>query len=82
MPLEEILEVPDQEVDLNLVELNDALDKLRSFNERQHQIVELRYFAGLTNEEIARSLEVSTMTVKRDWRMAKAWLHKELVGNS
>ena len=63
---------------VDLICLNDALIKLTSLHKRQAQIVELRFLAGLTVQEVARVLEVSAETVKVDWRMARAWLMKEL----
>jgi RNA polymerase sigma factor (TIGR02999 family) len=64
--------------DVNLIELDDALNALESVDPQQRQIVELRYFGGLSIEETAHTLGVSPATVKRDWRMARAWLHREL----
>lgn len=66
---------------VNLIELDDALKHLAEFDEQQCKIVELRFFGGLTIEEIARVLNISPATVKRDWVMAKAWLHKTLKNN-
>lgn len=63
---------------LDLLELNEALERLSSLDERQSQIVELRFFAGLSIEEIADVLKVSPATIKRDWTMAKTWLLREL----
>lgn len=60
--------------DVDLVELDVALQELSKRNERQAMIVELRYFGGLTIEETALALDVSTWTVKSDWRVARAWL--------
>jgi RNA polymerase sigma factor (TIGR02999 family) len=54
--------------------LNEALERLAEFDPRQSQIVELKFFAGLTVEEIAGVLELSDRTVKRDWSLARAWL--------
>ena len=54
------------------------LKDLLAFDPRQSQIVELRFFGGLTNEEIGEVLDVSPRTVKREWRMAKAWLRREI----
>ncbi len=62
----------------DLLLLNEALERLRVLDERQAQVVELRYFGGLTNVEVAAVLSVSEITVKRDWAMAKAWLFREL----
>ncbi len=63
-----------------LIALNAALDRLDQMNPRQRQVVELRYFGGLSLEETAEALGVSAMTVKRDWRAARAWLKGELRG--
>ncbi len=64
--------------DVDLVALDDALERLARFDPRQARIVELRFFGGLTIEETAEALGVSAKTVKRDWAIAKAWLHQEL----
>ena len=60
------------------VALDEALSRLAEWDPRQGQIVELRYFGGLTEQEIAETLGVSVRTVKREWRMAKAWLYAEI----
>jgi RNA polymerase sigma factor (TIGR02999 family) len=65
-------------LEVDLVALDDALNVLETIDTQQRQIVELRYFGGLNIEETAQALGVSPATVKRDWRMAKAWLHREL----
>jgi len=70
---------PIDEKDLDLLALNDALDALARTDAQQSRIVELRYFAGLTIEETAEVLQVSTATVKRDWVMAKAFLKREML---
>ncbi len=64
--------------ELDLVALDDALERLGERSERQRKIVELRFLVGLTLEEIADVLTVSVTTVKDDWRVARAWLHREL----
>ena len=56
--------------------VNDAIEQLQAFNERLARIVEYRFFAGLSEEEIADALDVSTRTVQRDWRRARAWLQR------
>jgi RNA polymerase sigma-70 factor, ECF subfamily len=61
-----------------MVALDDALKTLAAFDPRKSQIVELRFFGGLSVEETAEVLKVSPITVMRDWNMAKAWLHREL----
>jgi RNA polymerase sigma factor (TIGR02999 family) len=58
--------------------LNDALDALRSVDERSSRVVEMRYFAGMTEEDIASELDISVPTVKRDWRKARAFLFEQL----
>jgi RNA polymerase sigma factor (TIGR02999 family) len=62
----------------DLVELDAALNALAALNPRVSQVVELRYFGGLTEAETAEALHVSTDTVLRDWKFAKVWLHREL----
>ena len=64
--------------DFDLVSLDDALKNLAKFDEKQAKIVELRFFGGLTIEETAEVLEISDSTVKREWRMAKAWLKTQI----
>lgn len=63
---------------LDLVALDDALQHLAQVDPRQSQIVELRFFGGLTTEEAAEVLDVSPRTIKREWRRAKAWLYREI----
>lgn len=63
-----------------IVALNEALQELAQLDPRKAQVVELKYFGGLTYEEIAEVLDISFVTVRRDWEFAKAWLHKELSG--
>ncbi len=58
--------------------LHEALGKLEQLSERQCRVVECRFFAGMDVEETAEALDVSAVTVKRDWRAASAWLHREL----
>lgn len=61
-----------------LLALDEALDQLASLSPRQRRIVEFRYFAGLTFEEIAKMEDLSLRTVKHDWSVARAWLHREI----
>jgi RNA polymerase sigma-70 factor, ECF subfamily len=68
--------IPDRNPDL--LALDDALTSLAEFDPRKAQIIELRFFGGLTVEETASVLEVSAITVTRDWNSAKAWLYREL----
>jgi len=67
-------DVPDD----RLLFLDDALLRLEARNERYGRIVECRFFAGMSIEETAKALAISPATVKRDWMVARAWLHKEL----
>jgi len=62
----------------DLIALDNALLKLESFDHRQSRIVELRFFGGLREEEISHLLGVSVRTIKRDWSVARAWLHAEM----
>jgi RNA polymerase sigma factor (TIGR02999 family) len=64
--------------DIDLLSLNDALAKLAELDPRAAQIVELRFFGGLGNVEVAEFLRVSVRTVEDDWRTARAWLRREL----
>ncbi len=64
--------------DVDLEDLDRALTRLAAIDERQSRVVELRYFAGATNEETAEALGIAVATVKRDWTMARAWLRKQL----
>jgi RNA polymerase sigma factor (TIGR02999 family) len=61
-----------------LVALDDAMQTLANIDQRKAQVVELRYFGGLSVEETAEVLNVSAVTVKRDWRTARAWLYREM----
>jgi len=61
-----------------MIALDEALERLRAIHARQSQVVTYRFFGGLTHEEIAGVLGVSVPTVRRDWRIAKAWLNREL----
>ena len=66
---------------LDIVAVHEALDRLRSLHQRQSHVISLRYIGGLTVDEIASSLDVSTTTVERDLRLARAWLHDQLEDN-
>ena len=65
---------------LDMLALDEALNKLAELDTRQEQLVELRFFAGMNVEETAEILGVSPRTVARNWRVAKAWLRRELDG--
>jgi RNA polymerase sigma-70 factor, ECF subfamily len=66
--------------ELDVLDLDDALVRLAELDERKGSLVELRYFAGLSIEEAAESLGISSATAKREWRLARAWLRRELGG--
>jgi RNA polymerase sigma factor (TIGR02999 family) len=66
----------------DLVALDEALKRLAAFDARKSQLVELRYFGGLTEDEAAEVLGISARTVRRDWKMAKVWLLRELSDGS
>ncbi len=68
-------------IDENILDLNDALEKLEGIEERSSKIVELRFFSGLSIDETAEILKVSPATIKRDWNFAKAWLYREISQN-
>jgi RNA polymerase sigma factor (TIGR02999 family) len=62
----------------DLVALDEALEKLALLNGRQSRVVELRYFGGMNEDEVAEALKVSPRTVRSDWSLARAWLYREL----
>jgi RNA polymerase sigma-70 factor (ECF subfamily) len=64
----------------DVIAMDEVLGRLEALDPRQGRIVELRFFAGMSVEEIAEVVHVSTPTVKREWNSAKAWLHRELTG--
>ena len=74
----EVAETMSRERASELVALDEALDELAKLDPRKSRVVELRYFGGLDLEETADVLEVSVMTVRRDWRAAKAWLFRRM----
>jgi RNA polymerase sigma factor (TIGR02999 family) len=81
VPIDDVpLEMSEQRAD-ELVGLDEALSDLAKIDLRKARVVELRYFGGLSLEETAEVLEISLMTVRRDWRAAKAWLYKAVTSN-
>jgi RNA polymerase sigma factor (TIGR02999 family) len=62
----------------DLIDLHDALDRLAAFDARKAQVIELRYFGGLTREEVAEAMDLTLATVKRDLMLGEAWLRREL----
>ena len=77
--LARILALTDERA-IELIALDDALSELAGLSPRQAEIVEMRYFAGLTVEETAQALAISPATVKREWEKARAWLHARMRG--
>ena len=76
--LDDMLTAPQRSEDL--VALDQALERLASRDEEKARIVEMRFFAGMPNPQIAEALGVSLSTVERQWRLARAWLHRDLQG--
>jgi len=68
--------------DVDVVALDDALIGLAKIDPRQSRVVELRFFAGLSLEQVSEVLEIAPATVQRDWTAARAWLHREMSRNS
>ena len=77
LSLDEAL-VTSEEKGADLLALDEALERLAAIDQRQSRVVELRVFAGLTLEETAQALNISPSTVRREWSMAKAWLHRQI----
>jgi RNA polymerase sigma factor (TIGR02999 family) len=77
LPLGEVAVMSDERAD-ELVAVNTALDSLTAIDPRKSRVFELRYFGGMSTDEAAEALKVSPATVTRDWRMARAWLRREL----
>ncbi len=78
LPLENALTISVSGTDFDLLALDEALDRLAAKEAQLAKVVELRFFSGLDVVETAEVLGISESTIKRDWRMAKAWLHREL----
>ncbi len=77
LPLDELVVISEQQAD-EILALNELLEHLETLDERQYRVVECRFFGGLSVEETAAALDISAATVKRDWKMARAWLNREL----
>ncbi|MEO6051351.1 MAG: sigma-70 family RNA polymerase sigma factor [Pyrinomonadaceae bacterium] len=78
LPLDDARFVLSGEKNVDLVALDEALTQLAEFDAQQARIVELKFFAGLTIDEIAEILRISPATIKREWNSAMAWLHSEI----
>ena len=72
----------DRKNPIDILDLNDALDKLSRQNPRAARVVELKFFGGLSGDEMAEELKVTRVTVQNDWRYARAWLYSELGSDS
>ena len=75
--LDDVAEISDEKAS-ELIALDEAMRELAKVDARRARVVELRYFGGLSNDEIAAVLEISVNTVMRDWNLARAWLHRAL----
>jgi RNA polymerase sigma factor (TIGR02999 family) len=78
LTFDDAIETPGGEKSVDLLALDEALEKLEELDPRQARVVELRYFAGLSIEETGEALGISSATVKREWQMARAWLREGL----
>jgi RNA polymerase sigma factor (TIGR02999 family) len=78
LPIEEEILVVSNEKSVELLALDEALENLAKLDPQKSKIVELRYFGGLSVEETAEVMGVSPITIKRQWRMAKAWLYGQI----
>lgn len=78
VPIEDVLNVVPDKAGVDLIAVDDALRRLETHDQRQAKVVELRYFCGLSIEDTAAVLELSTSTVRAEWTLAKAWLKAHL----
>jgi RNA polymerase sigma factor (sigma-70 family) len=76
-----LVEAPSGRPDVELIALEEALERLAALDERKSKVVELKFFGGLTIEEIAEVLKVSGATVEREWAFARAWLYDAIEGS-
>ena len=67
-----------QQPEVDMIALDEAMKQLAELDERKSRIVELKFFGGMTTEEAAEVLSISTATVQREWRLARAWLYKAI----
>ena len=77
LPLDDVVVMTEERAE-EVLALDEALQRLKHLNERGHQVVECRFFGGMSIEETAIALDISPATVKRDWNLARAWLNREL----
>jgi RNA polymerase sigma-70 factor, ECF subfamily len=78
LPLDEAFQIASNEKSVDLIALDDALNRLAKMDARQAKVVELRYFSGLSIDETAEVLGIANSTVRLDWNLAKAWLKQEI----
>ncbi len=78
LPIDDVLQIRSPERSVDMIDLDEALSRLARLDERQAKVVELRYFVGLSIDEVAGILGLSNATVRLDWTMAKAWLREQL----
>jgi RNA polymerase sigma factor (TIGR02999 family) len=71
-----------QQADVDTIVLHEALERLEQLDRRKGRVVELKYFGGLTNDEIADVLGISGATVEREWKFARAWLYDAIEGTA
>jgi RNA polymerase sigma factor (TIGR02999 family) len=81
LPLDNVAIISDDRAE-QVIAINDALDSLAAFDRRKGQVFELRYFGGMSVEEVAEVLCVSEVTIARDWKIAKLWLRREIARGS
>ena len=79
LPLDEGLQISANEKSVDLIALDEALSRLAKLDERQAKVVELKYFSGLSIDEIAEVLGIANSTVRLDWNLAKDWLKQEII---
>jgi RNA polymerase sigma factor (TIGR02999 family) len=77
LPLDEVAILADDRIE-ELLSIHSALDHLSAFDHRKGRVFEMRYFGGMSLEEVAEVLSISSVTVERDWKMAKLWLQREI----
>jgi RNA polymerase sigma factor (TIGR02999 family) len=82
LSLDEALTISEDEPSTDLLALDEALTKLAALEPERARVVELRFFGGLTNEEVSELLGISDRTVRRHWQYAKAWLYREVAGSA
>jgi RNA polymerase sigma-70 factor, ECF subfamily len=80
VPIDDV-DIPEPPQDADLVAIDGALEQLALFDARKAQVVELRFFGGLSMEEIAQALGISERTAHNDWAFARAWLYRQLAGD-